>query len=640
MRRSVGIRALIAVAASFAFALVVLVPTRALAAQPQLVVFRFTGEGIAKAVLDSATTAAETAALRVSAGRFKIVTRDMLAAVVGEEKLTKCEEQARCELDLGVGLGTGYMLAGSLRKVGARVEMAVKLYDVRNLELLAQDTESAGREDELLGHVGALVERLMRGGLALGGQSASRAPSSGAFEDAPTVGFGADADEVVVSFESAPEGAAVRLDDQLLCSTTPCRKRVITGAHQAVFEKERYASSPQKFTAAKGAVVKATLAPRFALVSVETEPPGVGIAIDGTTVGKTPVVREVDEGTAEIAVSDPCWLRSGERVAVKAGERKVVKLAPKARIAGLKVNAEDEKGNAIDVPVSVDGQPAGIAGETLKVQVCARKVTLPLGNETFEAELKLEEGKLVTILAKPGLRSRDGMVRVPGGTYTTERLNFKPWDPGRGLAVSRIDVTVAVKPFLIDATEVTVGMYSACVGARRCTPATTVAWAGITPSERQRERRNCNHDRSDRSHHPVNCVSSYQAQEYCAAAGKRLPTQEEWEWAAKGADPRTMQPWGTGIPVRQLCWDGEGNDQGTRQRKGTCPVGSYTDGDSPQGVKDLVGNVQEWTTSDGVRSCGGSWGTVNPRVVRAALGFARSPGDGDAGTGFRCAKEL
>jgi branched-chain amino acid transport system substrate-binding protein len=428
-----GARRSLAVAAAAALALAGSVPAQALAAQPQLVVLRFSGKSASPDVLDSATERAAAAALRVSAGRFKVVTRDMLAAIVGEERLLRCEEQARCELDLGVGLGTGYMLAGSIRKVGAGVEMAVKLYDVRKLDLLAQDTEAAGREDELLGRVGPLVERLMRTGLGLGGQSVARPPSSGAFEDAaPVASFGADAEEVVVAFESAPEGAAVRLDGQLLCSTTPCRKRVVAGAHQAVFEKERYTAATQKFTTAKGAVVKATLAPRFGWVAVETTPSGVGIAIDGSDVGKSPVSwREVDEGTAEVAVLDPCWFRSGERIAVKAGERRTVKLAPKPRLAGLKVNAEDEKGNAVEGDVRVDGVVAGPAGATLKVPVCSKRMSLPIGNQTFEKELQLVEGKVFFVDAKPEAVAAPGKVRFPGRTGTIKIASQAPLSGGQ-----------------------------------------------------------------------------------------------------------------------------------------------------------------------------------------------------------------
>jgi hypothetical protein len=99
--------------ATLAIAALLAFPFATSAAQPQLVVLRFTGDGFAKPIIDSATSAAESAALEVSAGRYKVVTRDMLAAVVGEEKLLKCEEQARCELDLGVGLGTGFISRAS-----------------------------------------------------------------------------------------------------------------------------------------------------------------------------------------------------------------------------------------------------------------------------------------------------------------------------------------------------------------------------------------------------------------------------------------------------------------------------------------------------------------------------------------------
>ena len=80
--------------ASFAVAVALTVPMVASAAQTQLVVLRFAGDGFAKPIIDSATSGGESAALRVSGGRFKIVTRDMLAAVVGEEKLMKCEAAA------------------------------------------------------------------------------------------------------------------------------------------------------------------------------------------------------------------------------------------------------------------------------------------------------------------------------------------------------------------------------------------------------------------------------------------------------------------------------------------------------------------------------------------------------------------
>ncbi len=86
----------------------------------------------------------------------------------------------------------------------AEVERTRKLYDVRKLDLLAQEKEAAGREGKLLDKVEPLVERVIRSGLALGGQSAARPPSPGTFEKAtPAPGFGAGAVLVFIPIKEA-----------------------------------------------------------------------------------------------------------------------------------------------------------------------------------------------------------------------------------------------------------------------------------------------------------------------------------------------------------------------------------------------------------------------------------------------------
>ena len=222
-----------------------------------------------------------------------------------------------------------------------------------------------------------------------------------------------------------------------------------------------------------------------------------------------------------------------------------------------------------------------------------------------------------------------GMVRIPGGTFRIGSDSGYPREKGGG------QMTVA--SFCMDQTEVTVAAYTRCVGAGQCKDDQmrgAGAGGGTPPAEPE-----CNYGAQGRDEHPVNCVDWIQADAYCTAQGKRLPTEEQWEYAARGGDEQRLYPW-PDKTSSDLCFN----------HPGTCPVGSYPSSDSRWGVHDMAGNVWEWTASVFCdyplpsKRCqpkrrvirGGGWNASDWSLVRGANRNAGKPSERGAGLGFRC----
>jgi len=157
------------------------------------------------------------------------------------------------------------------------------------------------------------------------------------------------------------------------------------------------------------------------------------------------------------------------------------------------------------------------------------------------------------------------MVLIPAGSFIMGSKD--------GQKDERPPHPVRVAAFEMDVMEVTLGAYMVCLNKGNCT----------FPDEDSF----CNWGKKGHSVHPMNCADWDQATAYCASVGKRLPTEEEWEYAARGKDGRAYS-WGAGEPPEGLCFN--------RQKKGTCPAASVPV-DSPFGLRGMAGNVWEWTSS-------------------------------------------
>jgi len=234
----------------------------------------------------------------------------------------------------------------------------------------------------------------------------------------------------------------------------------------------------------------------------------------------------------------------------------------------------------------------------------------------------------------PRLEDLTQMVLIPAGEFL---MGSGPRDGNPDEMPQR---KVFLNAFHIDKYSTTVGRFAKYLEATGADPPEYWNMVNVTAD----------------ADYPVVGVDWDQAQAYCKWAGKRLPTEAEWEKAARGMDGR-KHPWGNDPPSPQFANVGRGGTFG--YTKSLEKVGTYEAGKSPYGVYEMIGNVWQWMADWYDRSYyqnapeknpkgpekgefkvirGGSWAKV-PLVVRVAARHRAAPTSQTTSIGFRCAKD-
>jgi formylglycine-generating enzyme required for sulfatase activity len=293
-------------------------------------------------------------------------------------------------------------------------------------------------------------------------------------------------------------------------------------------------------------------------------------------------------------------------------------------------------------------QSAGLTQFPMQTQLAERTQSAGLTQFPMQTQLANISNPPPTFPPNPGIGStmiseKDGMVMVfvPAGEFTmssdTGESDEKPVHQ------------VYLDSFWIDQTEVTNAMYAKCVYENQCDP----------PKKLSSLTRSNYFGNSEFDTYPVLYVDWNMANAYCSWAGRRLPTESEWEKAARGTDGRTY-PWGNtfgGTLVNFCdtnCSFSNANKSFNDGYADVAPVGSYPSGQSPYGALDMAGNVGEWVSSlyqsypysadDGREDLsapgtrvlrGGSWLNSGSNV-RSAYRLWSIPANSDFDLGFRC----
>lgn len=378
----------------------------------------------------------------------------------------------------------------------------------------------------------------------------------------------------------------------------------------AAVEPEPTPAEPE--AAAK--VVEETKVNVFGSLDIKTKPSEAEILLEGKSIGTSPkTILEQHPGTYKVKLTKEGYYTKKVTVQVSSGQTSEINIKLKRFEGDLRVNSMPKGANLL-----VDGKPKGKTNTRVYLKPGSHIISIQkAGYKQLKKKINVSGNSPVTlnlVMEKHGAPDVEGMIYISGGEFIMGSDSGNPNEkPAR---------TVTIDGFYIDKYEVTNAQFRKFVEAT----------GHIEPAF-------WNDEDLSKPNHPVVGVSWEDAAAYAKWAGKRLPTEAEWEKAARGFDGRNY-PWGDEYKA------GYANKFGPADgHKFTAPVNSYSKGASPYGALNMAGNVWEWcddwykgSPSGELKVMrGGSW-EDSEKNLRTSNRSAETVKYYNYNLGFRCAK--